>query len=189
MGPGQSRLFCKVASNEQRASYILQGNGNVMMSPKEPLGEHTIGTLFKKIATLLNLKDVKSFSGHALRRMFCSTLYNDKGVSIQEAMSSARHGSVAASMTYIMRDQDSEAARVKALGAVATVTPTSTYKIKMNECDYEKPVPKCIAYDYDKPVPKVDEVDKKTTQDNKDELMENMLRMYKLYLSKEENKE
>ena len=55
-------------------------------------------------------------AGHALRRLFITTLANDPGVSIEETMRASRHQSVAAQRSYIKVDGHSEVAKFKALG-------------------------------------------------------------------------
>ena len=55
-------------------------------------------------------------TGHALRRLFVSTLVNDPAVSAEEALLASRHSSVAAQRPYMTLDQKSEANRFKALG-------------------------------------------------------------------------
>ena len=55
-------------------------------------------------------------TGHALRRLFITTLANDPGVSVEEAMVSSRHSSVAAQRNYIVLNGKSEDAKFAALG-------------------------------------------------------------------------
>ena len=55
-------------------------------------------------------------TGHALRRLFITTLANDPHVSIEEAILASRHSSVAAQRTYVLASGVSEAARFRALG-------------------------------------------------------------------------
>ena len=53
---------------------------------------------------------------HGFRRLFVTTLANDPGVSVEESLVSARHSSVAAQRTYMMRDGVSETFKFNALG-------------------------------------------------------------------------
>ena len=55
-------------------------------------------------------------TGHALRRLFITTLANDPNVSIEESMLASRHSSVAAQRMYVLANRVSEAARFRALG-------------------------------------------------------------------------
>ena len=50
-------------------------------------------------------------AGHALRRLFITTLANDPGVSIEESMRASRHQSVTAQRSYIKVDGHSEVAK------------------------------------------------------------------------------
>ena len=78
-----------------------------------PLGKNKIGKMMKAGLALVGHSGV---TGHALRRLFITTLANDPGVSIEESMMASRHNSVAAQRPYIRVDGHSEAARFKALG-------------------------------------------------------------------------
>jgi len=57
-------------------------------------------------------------SGHAFRRIFVTTLVNNKGVSPEEALKSGRHNSMAAQCIYMAHGVDSEMAKFRALGLV-----------------------------------------------------------------------
>ena len=117
LSPGQTRLFCYEATDGQKKNYKSLGWPEAQMSSTQPIGVNSINAMFKEGAKLLGLKDPEEFGGHGLRRFFLSKLYNNPEVSNVEAMSAARHNSVAASITYIERNTESEAGRFRALGA------------------------------------------------------------------------
>ena len=75
---------------------------------------NTIAAMLKEALKKLGL----DASGHALRRLFVSTLVNDPCVSAEEALLASRHSSVAAQRPYMALDQRSESNRFKALGMV-----------------------------------------------------------------------
>ena len=55
-------------------------------------------------------------TGHALRRVFVTTLANDPRVSVEAAMCASRHTSVAAHRTYQVVGNNADAAQIAALG-------------------------------------------------------------------------
>ena len=116
ISPGQERLFCKPATEKQIESFVTNGFYNAQMSPMQPLGITMIRDLFKMGAEMLGITNPTQFGGHALRSYFCTQLYNSPEVSCKEAMGAARHSSVSASITYIQRNNASEAGRMRALG-------------------------------------------------------------------------
>ena len=122
VSPGQERLFCKPASIKQKYLYTVKGFPTAMYSAVEPLGKNSITGLFKQCAELLGI-EVQAFSGHALRRECISKMVNNN-VPIAEAMATARHSSVSASLAYHKRPVESEVAKFKAFGILP---PTNSY--------------------------------------------------------------
>ena len=55
-------------------------------------------------------------TGHALRRVFITTLANDPGVSLEAGMDASRHTSASAYRGYQVAGKTSEAAKFAALG-------------------------------------------------------------------------
>ena len=55
-------------------------------------------------------------TGHGFRRLFITSLVNGEGVSVEEALGSARYDSVAAQREYMHRNHRSEANKFAALG-------------------------------------------------------------------------
>ena len=126
LSPGQLRLFCRPATLHQRLQYGRLGWHDAAMSSGQPLGVNAITSLFKEGARIIGLNNPESFSGHALRAYHLSKLYNSPEVSTHEAMCAARHNSVAASLTYISRDKESEAGKFRALHQVPCSPPSPT---------------------------------------------------------------
>jgi len=121
VAPGHDRLFCKPATQKQQYHYTIKGYPLAFYSALEPLGKNSISELFKELATILDIP-VESFSGHALRRECISKMVNGN-VPIAEAMATARHSSVSASLAYHKRPMEAEVAKFKAFGIEV---PTST---------------------------------------------------------------
>jgi len=71
---------------------------NALFSAIQPIGKNAIAKMFKDLAGILDIPAEK-FSGHALRRECISTMVNND-VPILEAMATARHASVSASIPY-----------------------------------------------------------------------------------------
>ena len=115
LSPGQNRLFCKPATQSQMDTFREIGWKNAQMSPNQPLGVNSISLLFKRGAKLLGVNNPDTFGGHALRAYFLSKLYNSPEVSNVEEMCAGRHNSVAAGLTYVQRNAESEAGRFRAL--------------------------------------------------------------------------
>ena len=113
LSPIQDRIYCKAASPNQRKHFATLGYPDSSFSPNQPIGVNGISKMMK--AALLKLGHPES-TGHGFRRLFITTLANDPGVSVVEAMKSSRHSSVAAQLPYISRDATSETAKFAALG-------------------------------------------------------------------------
>jgi integrase len=111
----QKRFYCKVATDLEKAKFRQQGFPDAVYSPLRPLGVNTITVLLGAAARKLGCGDSK---GHGFRRIFVTSLVNDAGVNTEEAIRFARHKSVAAQHPYMMRNQDSEMAKFRALGLV-----------------------------------------------------------------------
>ena len=82
------------------------------MNPKLPLGVNKISQMIKEACKRAGLGDV---CGHALRRLYITTLANASGVSMAECLASSRHASVAAVVPYQKRSYTSEIAKIDAL--------------------------------------------------------------------------
>ena len=119
MAPGQSRVYCKQATDAYLEGLRQQGNYDAEMYPTVVLGEKKIGALFKTGARKLGLPD--NFQPHSLRSACITFLANNPSVSLAETMRVARHTSVSASRTYQRVDGISEGNRLRALG----IHPTS----------------------------------------------------------------
>ena len=89
------------------------GHPDAVFSANQPVGENTIRRVLTDALVLVGHPGAK---GHALRRLFITTLANDPRVSIQESMNAARHSSVAALRPYIRVDGESEKAKFLASG-------------------------------------------------------------------------
>lgn len=85
----------------------------VMYSPNAPLGKNTIRDYFTEAGVLMGL--TTPLQGHALRRLAITKMASG-GVLISELMATARHSSVAASITYMQRNGGSDVAKMNALG-------------------------------------------------------------------------
>ena len=70
ISPGQTRLFCKPATQGQMDTCTQLGWKNAQMSQKQPLRVNSIALLFKKGAKLLGVNNPDTFGGHALRAYF-----------------------------------------------------------------------------------------------------------------------
>ena len=116
LGPGQMRLYCKVATPAQRRNFAAAGHKQALFSPNQPIGVNTIRKMLKSASKRLGYPE--SVTGHAFRRLFITTLVNDSGVSTEEALASSRHSSVAASRAYQIRGNNSEIAKFRALGLI-----------------------------------------------------------------------
>ena len=115
LGPGQMRLYCKVATNAQRHRFATIGHKKAVFSPNQPIGVNKVQKYLKRAASRLGFENT---TGHAFRRLFVTTLVNDSGVSTEEALVSSRHASVAASRAYQIRGNNSEMGKFRALGLV-----------------------------------------------------------------------
>lgn len=107
-------MYCYEATKEESAKW-RHAYPKACFSPNRPLGENAVSVKIKVAAKKLGLGDV---TGHAFRRLCGTTLNNAEGVSIEEALGTMRHGSVAATRAYIVRDGVSEANKFKAFGFV-----------------------------------------------------------------------
>lgn len=167
LGPGQERLFFKPATPNQQAKYSLVGYPNIMMSPSQPMGIHSIERLFKKSAVLLDLDEPEKYSGHSLRRIFCTMLYNNPEVRIQEAMTASHHNSMCTSMTSIERYKATEENRMKDFGSRVNHTP-KTHMIPMLDLqkvtDDEDAMPIVMFYMYQQFKKKYDKFSSKDTR-------------------------
>ena len=112
--PGQSRVYCKIATPAQRAHFTAIGHKDALFNPNSPIG---INTLMKLMASECAHAGFPDSTGHGLCRLFITTLANDSSVSVEESMKSSGHNSVSAQRTYIMRDGNSETAKFAALGS------------------------------------------------------------------------
>ena len=106
-------MYCRPASDTQRAHFAKMGHPNAIFSPNQPYGQHTIRKVLKDALTKMGYPGC---TGHALRRLFITTLANDPRVSVEESTSASRHSSVAAQRPYQVVNAVSEAARFRALG-------------------------------------------------------------------------
>ena len=106
-------IYCRPATEAQKAHFKNMGHPDALFSPNQPLGEHSVRKLIKSGLEKMGFPGV---TGHALRRLFITTLANDPHVSIEESMLASRHSSVAAQRPYVLADGVSEAARFRALG-------------------------------------------------------------------------
>ena len=122
-GPGQKRLYCREASDAEKARHALQGYPDATMSPGKHFGKDTIRALFKEGAVILGLPS--DFKPHSLRGACITKLVNDPSVSFAETMAVARHSSVSASKAYQRVDAVSEANRLCCFGLVKKVPGAS----------------------------------------------------------------
>ena len=121
--PGQKRLYCREASEAEKARHAFNGYPNATMSPKKHLGKGSIRVLFQEGAEILGLPE--DFKPHSLRSACITRLVNDPSVSMAETMAVARHSSVAASKNYQQIDDVSEGNRLHALKLVESVPEPS----------------------------------------------------------------
>ncbi len=121
LAPGQTRMYCQVASEKFKAQMAREGHGNVWYYPTKPLGANSIKKLFEEGAAILGLP--KNFRPHSLRGVGISKMVNAPDVSQAEAMLVARHTSVAASKNYQRTDGISEGNRMRALGVIMPTRP------------------------------------------------------------------
>ena len=129
MSPGQTCIYCKVATTSYIASLQRMGHMKALFFPAKPLGAKTITKLFKDDANLLGLSP--SFRAHSLRSAFITMLANDPSVSISETMSAARHTSVSASMNYQLADGISETNRLVAIGQLKSCSASESPRKKL----------------------------------------------------------
>ena len=113
LSPGQERVYCRSATNGQKIQFAKIGHPNGAFSPNQPMGEHSINKLMK--AALERIGHAGA-TGHALRRIFVTTLANDPAVSTEAGMEASRHTSVSAYRGYQVVGKTSEAAKFAALG-------------------------------------------------------------------------
>ena len=129
MSPGQTRMYCQVATTTYIASLRRMGHTKAVFFPLKPLGAKTITKLFKEGANLLGLPP--SFRAHSLRSAFITKLANDPSVSISETMAAARHNSVSASMNYQLADGVSETNRLVAIGQLKSCSSPESPRKKL----------------------------------------------------------
>ena len=113
VSPGQTRVYCRAATICQKINFANIGHPNAAFSPNQPLGEHSVSKLMK--AALERIGHVGA-TGHALRRIFVTTLANDPAVSVEAGMEASRHTSVSAFRGYQVVGKTSESAKFAALG-------------------------------------------------------------------------
>ena len=113
LSPCQMRIYCRPGTEAQKAHFKNMGHPNALFSPNQPLGEHLVQKLIKSGLKKMGFLGV---TGHALRRLFITTLANDPHVSIEESMLASHHSSVAAQRPFVLADGVFEAARFRALG-------------------------------------------------------------------------
>lgn len=111
--PGQTRLHCYPATNNQRQCYANLGKPTAVYSGTTPVGHNTITNYFNDAGALLGLKN--KLNGHAMRRL-CITKMVNGGVGLSEIMATARHSSVAATLTYQKRTEKGTCVKLAALG-------------------------------------------------------------------------
>ena len=112
LGPGQHRIYCKVASLVQKKHFEAFGFPNALYSLNEPLGINTIMSMIKEAGKMLGFK----VCGHAFHRLFITSLVNEPGVSVEESLAVSRDNSVAAQCAYMTCGSTSEMAKFNALG-------------------------------------------------------------------------
>ena len=96
----------------QKLNYARIGHPNAFFSSNEPLGHNSINLLMKKALAQIGYPDV---TGHALRRVFGSTLANDPSVSRRRVwIACSRHLSRRIVCTRWLKK--TEAAKFAALG-------------------------------------------------------------------------
>ena len=106
------RFYCKESSIKMKRIHCLEGYPNARMSFNQPLGENTVAKMIKHAGKITGL----GTTGQGIRRLYLTTLVNDPGVSVEEALVSGRHGSVAAQRPYQHRNHQSEGNKFAALG-------------------------------------------------------------------------
>ena len=126
LSPGQLHLFCKHETKQKMTTYVSLGWPDAKMSPNQPIGINQLRNMFKMCAEIVGLEFMDKFSGHALRSYFLTHLYNSPDVSCVEDIGAARHKSVASRITYIQRNQRSEAGRFCDLQQDPIVSTNST---------------------------------------------------------------
>ena len=131
LSPGQTRMYCQVASPSYREQMALKGHPKASFYPTKQLGRKSITKYFKRGAKILGLPE--NFCPHSLRSACITQLVNDQSVSIAETMAVARHTSVSASKTYQRVDGVSEGNRLRALGLLESSTSASKKVAKVEE--------------------------------------------------------
>ena len=111
ISPGQVRFYCKEATPNQKRTFTGMGFEKAAMSPNQALGYNTIREMVKEAGYKTGL----GVTGQGFRRLFIQTMVNDSGVSVEESLASARHGSVSAQRPYMTRNSKSESAKFDAL--------------------------------------------------------------------------
>ena len=84
------------------------------MSLKHVIGVNKIGEMMKVLLKKLGVNT----TGHGARRISITTIVNDPCVIPNESLAFARHNSVSAQRSYVMRNNESEYARFVSLGSI-----------------------------------------------------------------------
>ena len=113
IGPAQHRVYCRPATMTQKLNYARIGHPNAVFSSNQPLGLNSINLLMK---LALERIGYPGGTGHALRRVFGSTLANDPSVSTEAGLDCMRQTSVASYRMYQVVGKKTEAAKFAALG-------------------------------------------------------------------------
>ncbi len=77
------------------------GHTDVWYSAKQPLGVNTIRKMMKEACRRLGSPGT---TGHSFHRLFITSLANHPGVSVNMALKSSGHNSVAAQLLYQMSE-------------------------------------------------------------------------------------
>ena len=112
LGPGQHRMYCKVASLVQKKHFEALGFPNALYSSNEPLGINIITSMIKEAGKMLGF----NVCAHAFCRLFITSLVNEPRVSVEESLAASHHNSVAAQRAYMTCCSTSEMAKFNTLG-------------------------------------------------------------------------
>ena len=97
IGPAQHRVYCHPATMTPKLKYARIGHPNAVFSSNQPLGHNSINLLMKKALERIGYP---GGTGHALRRVFGSTLANDPSVSTEAGLDCMRQTSAASYPMY-----------------------------------------------------------------------------------------
>ena len=102
----QTRMYCYpiVLTSSKREDCHF--DDIPIYNQNKPIGENKLHSMFQKGAKKLGLP--ATFKAHNLHALCITNLVNDRGVSIAETMTVARHSSVSVSATYQCTNRFSE---------------------------------------------------------------------------------